>query len=65
MKMRTLRFYLEDEDNGRAYYERPHEDGVPLFAEPPRRVNLGTFGIKRGPELLRSSLHLLFAANSR
>ena len=46
MSMRTLRFYLENEDNGRAYYERPHEDGVPLFAEPPRRVDLGTFGIK-------------------
>jgi hypothetical protein len=44
--MRTLRFYLENEDNGRAYYNPPHEDGAPLFAEPPRRVNLRTFGIK-------------------
>ena len=36
--MLTLRFYPENEDKGRAYYERPHEDGLPLFTELPRAV---------------------------
>ena len=31
--MRTLRFYPENEDNGRAYYKRPNEDWLPLFTK--------------------------------
>ena len=46
MSMRTLRFYLENEDNRRAYYEPLMRTVVPLFTEPPRKVDLGTFGIK-------------------
>jgi hypothetical protein len=39
--MLTLRFHPENEDKGRAYYDRPHEDGLSLFAEMPRRIDLG------------------------
>jgi hypothetical protein len=38
MSMLTLGFYPENEENGRAYYERPNEDWFPLFTKMPRAV---------------------------
>ena len=51
MSMRTLRFYLENEDNGSAYYERPNEYWLPLFTELPRAV-----GFSEIEEVLRGVL---------